>query len=37
LDVSRLGSLGWVYSVELEQGLKMTYEWFLGNVDELRM
>ena len=36
MDVSRLGSLGWTYSVELEQGLGMTYEWFLGNVDELR-
>jgi GDP-L-fucose synthase len=36
MDVSRLGSLGWAYSVELEQGLEMTYEWFLGNVDELR-
>jgi GDP-L-fucose synthase len=36
MDVSRLGSLGWDYSVELEQGLDMTYEWFLGNVNELR-
>ena len=36
MDVSRLGSLGWTYSVELERGLEMTYEWFLGNVDELR-
>jgi len=36
MDVSRLGSLGWQYSVELEQGLGMTYEWFLGNLDELR-
>ena len=36
MDVSRLGSLGWTYSVELEQGLGMTYEWFLGNVDGLR-
>jgi len=37
MDVSRLGSLGWAYSVELEQGLGMTYEWFLNNVDELRI
>ena len=36
MDVSRLGSLGWEYSVELEQGLGMTYEWFLGHLDELR-
>jgi len=36
MDVSRLSSLGWEYSVELEQGLGMTYEWFLSHVDELR-
>jgi len=36
MDVSRLGSLGWEYSVELEQGLGMTYEWFLDHLDELR-
>ena len=36
MDVSRLGSLGWQYSVELEKGLGMTYEWFLRNLDELR-
>jgi GDP-L-fucose synthase len=36
MDVSRLRSLGWEYSVELEQGLGMTYEWFLENLDELR-
>lgn len=36
MDVSRLGSLGWGYSVELEQGLGMTYEWFLENLDGLR-
>jgi GDP-L-fucose synthase len=36
MDVSRLGSLGWAYSVELEQGLEMTYEWFLGHLDNLR-
>ncbi|MDC0088717.1 GDP-L-fucose synthase [Porticoccaceae bacterium] len=36
LDVSRLGSLGWKYSVELEQGLGLTYEWFLSHLKELR-
>ena len=36
LDVSRLSSLGWEYSIELEQGLSMTYEWFLRNLDKLR-
>ena len=36
MDVNRLSSLGWEYSIELEQGLGMTYEWFLNNLDELR-
>lgn len=36
LDVSRLGSLGWEYSTELEQGLRITYDWFLDNLRELR-
>jgi len=36
MDVSLLGLLGWEYSVELEQGLGMTYEWFLDHRDELR-
>ena len=36
MNVMRLGSLGWEYSVELEQGLGMTYEWFLDHLDQLR-
>ena len=36
LDVSRLYSLGWEYSVELEQGLGMTYQWFMRSLDEIR-
>ena len=36
MNVMRLGSLGWEYSVELEQGLSMTYEWFLDHLDQLR-
>ena len=37
MNVSRLGLLGWEYSVELEQGLGMTYKWFLDQLDELRV
>jgi GDP-L-fucose synthase len=37
MDVSRLTLLGWEYSLELEQGLGMTYEWFLAHLDELRV
>jgi len=36
MDVSRLRSLGWRYSIELERGLEMTYKWFLDNLDSLR-
>lgn len=33
MDVSRLKDLGWEYSVSLEEGLKMTYAWFLESED----
>ena len=36
MDVGRLKRLGWAYDVGLEQGLALTYEWFLANLDELR-
>jgi GDP-L-fucose synthase len=36
MDVSLIRSLGWEYSVELEEGLAITYKWFLENFDELR-
>ncbi len=29
MDVSRLARLGWRYSIELEDGIQETYEWFL--------
>ena len=31
IDVSRLTSMGWRYSVDLEDGLKKTYTWYLEN------
>ncbi|MDU5723279.1 MAG: GDP-L-fucose synthase [Clostridium butyricum] len=34
LDVSRLEKAGWKYKVELEDGVKMAYEWFLENCDK---
>lgn len=36
LDVSRLADLGWRYSIELEQGLAKTYQWFLAHQDDFR-
>lgn len=31
MDVSRINSLGWKYKTELEDGIKLTYEWFIKN------
>jgi GDP-L-fucose synthase len=28
IDVSRLTAMGWTYSIELEEGLKKTYDWY---------
>jgi GDP-L-fucose synthase len=36
MNVDRLKSLGWEYSVELEKGLTMAYKWFLNNQDKFR-
>lgn len=36
-DVSKLHSLGWTHKVELEEGVKLAYEWFKENVDSARM
>lgn len=34
LDVSRLEKAGWKYKVELKDGIKMAYKWFLDNYNE---
>lgn len=36
MDVSRLAALGWKYRVDLEAGLRKTYQWFLDNQDNFR-
>ncbi|RTR35960.1 GDP-L-fucose synthase [Shewanella canadensis] len=36
MNVSRLSALGWNATIELEKGLKATYEWFLANQDNFR-
>jgi len=36
MDVSRLDALGWRAAISLEQGLRETYTWFLGNLDAYR-
>jgi GDP-L-fucose synthase len=36
MNVDRLKSLGWEYSVSLEVGLTLAYVWFLENQDNYR-
>jgi GDP-L-fucose synthase len=36
MNVDRLKSLGWQYTVGLEQGLSLAYDWFLENQDDYR-
>lgn len=36
MDVSRLTEMGWRAKIELDHGLRTTYEWFLKNADTFR-
>lgn len=36
MDVDRLKSLSWTYSVSLEDGLYFAYQWFIKNQDKFR-
>ena len=35
VDVSRIESMGWSYSVDLKKGVKDTYTWYLNNVGKI--
>jgi GDP-L-fucose synthase len=35
LDVSRLHDLGWHHSIELEDGIRSTYDWYLENMETI--
>jgi GDP-L-fucose synthase len=37
LDVKRLFDMGWRPKINLENGLKSTYEWYLNNQDKLKL
>ena len=36
MDISKMHELGWKHELELEEGIKKTYEWFLENIDNVK-
>lgn len=36
LDISKLKNLGWIHKINLESGIKKTYEWFLLNQNNFK-
>lgn len=36
MDVSKMHALGWKHQVDLEEGIQMTYDWFLEHVKEVK-
>jgi GDP-L-fucose synthase len=36
MNVERLKSLGWQHSVDLEEGLKLSYQWFCEHLSDFR-
>ena len=36
MDSSKLNSLGWRSTIDLEKGIKMTYDWFLENIKSFK-
>jgi GDP-L-fucose synthase len=36
MDVSKMHELGWKHQIDLEEGIKKTYEWFLENIKDIK-
>jgi GDP-L-fucose synthase len=36
MDISKMHDLGWKHKVDLEEGIQMTYEWFVENVEDVK-
>ncbi len=36
LDVSKMRTMGWTYTTELDDGVEKTYKWFLDNINKIR-
>ncbi|WKD86103.1 GDP-L-fucose synthase [Polaribacter huanghezhanensis] len=36
MDVSKMHALGWKHKINLEDGIRKTYQWFLNNIDSIK-
>jgi GDP-L-fucose synthase len=36
MDISKMHALGWKHSIELEEGIQKTYDWFLKNINSFK-
>lgn len=36
-NVDKLHNMGWKHKVDLEEGVRLAYEWFKENIDTARM
>lgn len=36
MDISKMHDLGWKHKVDLEEGIQMTYNWFVENVENVK-
>ena len=36
LDSSKISSYGWKPKVQIDEGLKLTYNWYLNNLDKIK-
>lgn len=36
MDISKMHDLGWKHKVDLEEGIQMTYDWFVENVENVK-
>ncbi len=36
MDISKMHSLGWKHQIDLEQGIQLTYDWFVENVENVK-
>jgi GDP-L-fucose synthase len=36
MDISKMHSLGWKHQIDLEQGIQLTYDWFVKNVENVK-